>query len=87
MTDMTITIRDKLTAAFAPTHIEVVDDSEKHRGHAGHKPGKQTHFSVSITAEAFRGQSPVARHRMVYDALKDELAGGVHALALDVKAP
>ena len=80
-------IRDKLTAALQPVSIEVIDDSDKHRGHANHRPGKQTHFTVRMTAEAFRGQTPVARHRMVYALLKEELKGDMHALALELKAP
>jgi BolA protein len=81
------TIRHKLTERFAPTRLEIVDDSHRHAGHAGARPGGETHFSVTITAPAFAGLSRVARQRLVYEALKNELAGGVHALALVTRAP
>lgn len=80
-------ITRKLTAAFAPERIEVVDESHRHEGHAGHRPGGQTHFRVHIVAQAFAGKSRVERHRMINAALADELAGGIHALALHVSAP
>jgi BolA protein len=50
-------ITEKLTTAFAPTHLDVVDESHQHAGHAGHRPGGETHFRVTIVAEAFRGRS------------------------------
>lgn len=80
-------IARKLTAAFAPERIEVIDESHRHEGHAGHRPGGQTHFRVHIVARAFAGKSRVERHRMINTALADELAGGIHALALHVSAP
>lgn len=79
------TISQKLRAAFSPSHLDVIDDSEAHRGHGGWREGGETHFHVVIEAEAFNGQSRVARQRAVYAALKEELAGPVHALSLDVK--
>jgi BolA family transcriptional regulator, general stress-responsive regulator len=79
-------IRRKLTEAFRPEALEVVDESHLHKGHAGHRPGGESHFRVRITAAAFRGKSRVQTHRMVYDALKGEIAEGVHALAIEAKA-
>ena len=78
---------DKLTAAFAPASLKVEDESHRHEGHAGHRPGGQTHFRVTIVAEAFRGRSRLERHRMVNDALAAEIKGGVHALAIQASAP
>lgn len=77
-------IRDKLTAAFAPRELEVVDDSESHRGHAGYQEGGESHFNVRIRADAFAGASRVARHRAVHGALGPDLIGRIHALALDI---
>jgi len=78
-------IRTKLTEAFHPRALEIVDDSEKHRGHAGYQEGGQSHFQVSIAADAFAGQSRIARHRAVHAALGPELIGRIHALALSVE--
>ncbi len=80
-------IAEKLTAAFSPQSLEVEDESHRHEGHAGHRPGGETHFRVYIVSEAFRGKSRIDRHRMVNGALSGELAGGVHALAIHAKAP
>lgn len=77
----------KLTAAFAPATLEIVDDSDSHRGHAGHDGAGESHFQVRIVAEAFRGMSRVERQRAVYAVLSDELAGRIHALSLTVEAP
>lgn len=76
-----------LTEAFRPVDVKVVDESDRHKGHAGARPEGETHFRVSIVAEAFRGKSRVAVHRMVYEALAGEIRGGVHALAIEAKAP
>jgi BolA protein len=81
------TIAAKLTAAFAPSALEVVDDSHRHAGHAGASPAGETHFHVRIVAAAFEGQSRVARQRALYKALAAELAGPVHALALEALTP
>jgi BolA protein len=81
------TIRDKLTERFAPTRLDIVDDSHRHAGHAGARPGGETHFSVTLVSETFRGINRVARQRLVYQTLADELAGSVHALALTTLAP
>ena len=81
------TIERKLAARFVPTRLEVVDDSACHAGHAGARPGGETHFSVVLVSAVFAGMSRVARQRLVYATLADELAGGVHALALTTLAP
>jgi BolA protein len=80
-------IAEKLTQAFAPQDLQVVDESHRHAGHAGHRPGGETHFRVYIVSEAFRGKSRLVRHRMVNETLAAELAGGVHALAIQANAP
>lgn len=80
-------IRATLTAAFAPSRLDVVDESHLHKGHAGHRPEGETHFRVKITAEAFRGLPRVKAHRLVYDALKGEIAAGLHALAIEARPP
>ncbi|HUI16624.1 MAG TPA: BolA family protein [Alphaproteobacteria bacterium] len=85
--DMAARIRAKLGAALAPSHLEIVDESARHAGHAGARPGGETHFRVEIVAAAFEGCSRVARQRRVYEILKDELAGGVHALSLSTLTP
>ncbi len=81
------TIRTKLEAAFRPERLEVVDQSHKHEGHAGWREGGETHFHVTLVAQAFAGQSRLARQRAVYAALADELAGPVHALEVTARAP
>ena len=80
-------ITAKLTEAFAPAHLDVVDESHLHAGHAGHRPGGETHFRVTIMAEAFRGKTRLERHRMVNETLAGELQGGVHALAIHAATP
>lgn len=79
-------IHSRLARAFAPTLLEVVDDSESHRGHAGYREGGQSHFNVVIRADAFKDQSRVARHRAVHAALGPDLIGRIHALSLDISA-
>ena len=81
------TIHDKLTAAFSPTRLEIQDDSDRHAGHAGATPGGESHFNVLIEAQAFAGASKVARQRLIYKALSDELAGPIHALSIKALAP
>ena len=78
-------IEQALRAAFAPEALEVHDDSHKHVGHAGGREGR--HFSVVIVSGRFAGASRVARHRLVYDALRDLIPQGVHALAIDARTP
>ena len=76
-----------LTEAFAPVALEVVDESDRHKGHPGARPAGGTHFRVKITADAFRGKGRVEAHRLVYAALAGEIAEGLHALAIEAKAP
>jgi len=80
-------IINKLREAFTPESLEVQDESHLHEGHAGHRPGGETHFRVYIVSQAFEGKSRVDRHRMINATLAGELAGSVHALALHAKAP
>lgn len=80
-------MRRKLEVAFAPTRLEIVDDSHRHAGHLGERPGGETHFNVTIVAASFAGASRVARQRLVYAALADELKERVHALQLRTLAP
>jgi BolA family transcriptional regulator, general stress-responsive regulator len=80
-------ITAKLTEAFAPDQLLVEDDSARHAGHAGARPEGETHFSVKLVSQAFRGKSRIERHRMVNAALADDLATRVHALAITAKAP
>jgi len=78
-------IEAALRAALAPTEIEVQDDSHLHAGHAGAREGR--HFSVRVASARFNGLSRVARHRLVYDALRNLIPQGIHALAIDARAP
>jgi BolA family transcriptional regulator, general stress-responsive regulator len=80
-------IASKLRASFASASVRVEDESHLHQGHAGYRPGGETHFRVHIVAEAFRGKSRLERHRMINSALTSELKGGVHALAIHAAAP
>ena len=80
-------ITKKLTEAFTPQSLKVLDESHQHEGHAGHRPGGQTHFRVYIVSEAFEGKTRLERHRMINRTLAGELAGGVHALAIHAAAP
>ncbi len=80
-------IRSKLDAAFSPTRLDVVDESDRHAGHEGARTGGESHFSVFIEARAFAGVGRVQRQRMVYGALTDELAGPIHALSVKALAP
>jgi len=77
-------IAGKLRAAFAPERLEVIDESESHRGHAGWQEGGQTHFRVVIRADVFAPMSRLQRHRAVHAALGAELVASIHALALDI---
>ena len=80
-------ITQKLTEAFGPQSLKVVDESHQHKGHAGHRPGGQTHFKIYIVAEAFKGKTRLERHRLINGKLSEELAGGIHALAIHAAAP
>lgn len=77
-------IEDRLREAFAPRELEVVDDTESHRGHAGFTEGVESHFNVKIRSDAFKGMSRLGRHRAIHAALGPELIARIHALALDV---
>ena len=79
-------IVEKLSAKFAPTHLEVIDESSRHQGHAGSRPGGESHFRVRIASAALTG-TRVAQHRAIMEALDAEIRGGVHALAIEVISP
>lgn len=87
MTNRAERIRAALEAAFAPARVSVTDDSARHAGHAGARPGGQTHYSVEVVSPAFAGLSRVARSRAVHEALAAEFADGLHALALRLRTP
>jgi BolA protein len=80
-------MREKLTRAFHPTALAVIDESHLHAGHAGAREGGESHFRVEIVSDTFAGLSRVARHRRVHDVLAEELRGGVHALAVTARTP
>jgi BolA family transcriptional regulator, general stress-responsive regulator len=80
-------IRQKVTDRLAPIRLDVVDESHRHAGHAGARPEGETHFAVTIVSAAFVGVGRVARQRLVYEILADELATRVHALAITTLAP
>jgi BolA protein len=77
-------IRTRLETEFRPTRLEVVDESERHRGHAGWQEGGESHFRVTISAPAFAGMSRLERHRAVHEALGRDLVARIHALALKI---
>ncbi len=83
--DMRTRIEKKLQAEFAPVALEVVDDSEAHRGHGGYREGGNTHFNVAIKAAVFNGLNRVAQQRLINKALAAEFDAGLHALALSVE--
>lgn len=76
----------KLSAKFAPIHLEVIDESSRHQGHAGSRPEGETHFRVRIASDRLSG-SRVMQHRAIMETLDAELKGGVHALAIEVMSP
>ena len=80
-------IREKLTKALTPQALEITDESLQHAGHAGARPGESTHFHIKLTAQAFESLSRLERHRVVYEILKAELNGQIHALSLDLQSP
>lgn len=77
----------RLNSALSPTSIELSDDSDKHRGHAGHNPAGESHFTLRIESAAFDGKSRVERQRMVYKALGELMDQRVHALQIRATAP
>jgi BolA protein len=78
-------IEDRLRRAFSPARLEVVDESESHRGHAGWRDGGETHFRVRLSAPEFAPMGRLARHRAVHAALGPEVIGRIHALALEIE--
>jgi BolA family transcriptional regulator, general stress-responsive regulator len=80
-------LTNKLNEAFTPESLNVVDESHQHAGHAGAQPGGETHFRVYIVSQAFKGKTRIDRHRMINAILSDDLAAGVHALAIHAQAP
>ncbi|GAC1306865.1 MAG: BolA family transcriptional regulator [Steroidobacteraceae bacterium] len=84
--DRAARLREKLIARFAPLRLVIEDESHQHAGHAG-AAGGQSHFRVRIVAEAFRGLSPLARHRLVYGAVGDLLKTDIHALVIEAEPP
>lgn len=87
MGDVATAIGRKLQQRFAPVRLSIEDESSRHRGHAGYRDGGESHFRVEIVSSVFEGQSRVARQRLVYQALANELAAGLHALALTTLTP
>ena len=77
-------IEDRLRDTFAPRELEVIDDTESHRGHAGFNDGVESHFNVMVRSEKFKGLNRLARHRAIHSALGPELIASIHALAIDV---
>jgi BolA protein len=80
-------IRQKLREQLAPARLEIIDESHRHAGHVGARPGGETHFMVTIVSDAFAGLGRVARQRLVYEILAEEIQGPVHALSLTVRTP
>ena len=87
MGKVAMAIDSKLRTALTPARLAIEDESSQHHGHAGWREGGETHFRVEIVSAAFEGQSRVARQRLVYAALKQELDAGLHALALTTLTP
>jgi BolA protein len=81
------TMRAKLIAAFAPTRLDIVDESHRHVGHAGAREGGESHFRVTLVSAVFAGMGRLERQRRVHGVLAEELAGPVHALVLDLQVP
>jgi BolA protein len=80
-------VEQKLRTAFNPSHVVLVDESYQHAGHVGAAPQGETHFNLEITSEIFAGLNRVQRQRLVYKALEEELAGPIHALSIQARAP
>lgn len=80
-------MRAKLEAGLAPERLEIEDQSHLHAGHSGWREGGETHFKIKVASAQFVGKGRVERHRVIYALLKDEIAAGVHALAIDAAAP
>jgi BolA protein len=87
---MSIGIADRIRnnlAVLQPLALELVDQSEAHRGHAGWRDGGETHFDLTVVSAAFAGKSRVQRQRLVLGALKEEFEAGLHALSIQARAP
>ena len=80
------TIRARLTASFSPEHLEIVDESHKHAGHAGARDGRG-HFAIAIVSSAFTGMPPIKRHRAIYQALGELMQTDIHALSIQASSP
>ena len=80
-------IHQKLVKSLSPVSLEIIDESHKHAGHAGSRPGGQSHFNVVVVSDAFEGKSRVQRQRLVYQAISEEMSGIIHALALKTLTP
>ncbi len=80
-------IREKISEALSPAVLDIVDESHMHAGHAGSRPGGDSHFRVRIVAAAFAGQSRIERQRLINGLLADEFAAGLHALSLTTQTP
>ena len=80
-------IKEKLAENFIIDQLEVIDESESHRGHVGFQEGGESHFRVSLVSVDFEGQTRIARHRAVHTALGKDLLGEIHALALELSTP
>jgi BolA protein len=80
-------IKKLLTEQFAPASLDLTDESSRHEGHAGARPGGETHYALKLVSPAFEGLSRVARQRLVYHTLREEFDTGLHALTLDLKTP
>jgi len=86
MSDRTDMIREKLSSAFAPVQLDIIDESHLHAGHPGARGGGG-HFNVTIVSTAFEGETLLARHRMIYDALGEAMKTDIHALSLRALTP
>ena len=80
-------IKKLLTEQFEPTLVDLADESSRHEGHAGARPGGETHYALKLVSSSFEGMSRVARQRLIYHALREEFDTGLHALSLDLKTP
>ncbi|MGC6472804.1 MAG: BolA family protein [Parvibaculales bacterium] len=81
------TIRQKIAERFSPVHLDIIDESHLHKGHAGYQEGGETHFRLLIVASAFEGLSRLQRQRAVNECLAEELQSGIHALAMKTRTP
>ncbi|TVQ83727.1 MAG: BolA family transcriptional regulator [Micavibrio sp.] len=80
-------IKEKLEAAFSPLHLEIRDDSEKHRGHAGYDPRGESHFHITVVSKNFDSKSRIERQRMIHKTIADEINTRIHAVSLSLHTP